>query len=118
MLVTSRETKRWVIPKGWPWPDYEDHAAAAEEAIEEAGVSGKIGTKPIGKFTYLKQLEDGAVRVTVSVYPLEVEKVREKWLEKNERRRAWMSPAKAATLVNERALKTIIKIFSKTTGAA
>ena len=51
LLVTSRETRRLVIPKGWPWPGVKDYKAAAEEAREEAGILGKIGKKPLGTYT-------------------------------------------------------------------
>jgi 8-oxo-dGTP pyrophosphatase MutT (NUDIX family) len=113
LLVTSRETRRWVIPKGWPWPDYDDHKAAAEEAREEAGVTGKVQPNSIGKYTYVKQLEQGSVRVDVSVYLLEVEKEKKDWPERKERKREWLSPAKAAARVNERALKAIIRRLAK-----
>jgi 8-oxo-dGTP pyrophosphatase MutT (NUDIX family) len=57
LLLTSRETKRWVIPKGWPMKGLKPHEAAAQEAFEEAGLSGKIGKKPIGRYTYFKRRE-------------------------------------------------------------
>jgi 8-oxo-dGTP pyrophosphatase MutT (NUDIX family) len=113
LLVTSRETRRWVIPKGWPWPDCDDHIAAAEEAREEAGVTGRIGSKPVGTYTYLKRLEKGSVRVRVTVYLLDVKNVRSKWPEKKERDRQWYSPAKAASLVAERTLKSIIRAIGE-----
>lgn len=113
LLVTSRETKRWVIPKGWPWPDCADHRAAAEEAREEAGVSGDIGKTAIGHFSYVKRLENGSVRVKVDVYLLDVTRERNKWPEKKERNREWFTPARAASLVQERALKTLIRALEK-----
>jgi hypothetical protein len=49
LLVTSRETKRWIIPKGWPKKRKDPWESGAREAAEEAGVIGKIGREPIGR---------------------------------------------------------------------
>ncbi len=67
LLVTSRETKRWVIPKGWPSRKMSDPNAAAREAREEAGVTGKIGRKPIGTYSYRKVLPDSSRLIDVTV---------------------------------------------------
>ncbi|WP_319005723.1 NUDIX hydrolase [Pararhizobium sp. BT-229] len=61
LLITSRDTNRWVIPKGWPMPGKEPHEVAAREAFEEAGVRGKAKKKPLGYFSYLKKLDDGSM---------------------------------------------------------
>jgi 8-oxo-dGTP pyrophosphatase MutT (NUDIX family) len=55
LLVTSRESKRWVIPKGWPMKGKKNWAAAAQEAKEEAGVVGRTQKKPVGEFVYPKR---------------------------------------------------------------
>jgi 8-oxo-dGTP pyrophosphatase MutT (NUDIX family) len=73
MLVTSRETGRWIIPKGWPKKRKAPYASAAREALEEAGVVGEIGRDPIGSYSYKKRLKSGAVvACEVHVFPLEV----------------------------------------------
>lgn len=73
LLVSSRETRRWVIPKGWPMKDKTDFAAAAQEAYEEAGLDGVISERPIGEYEYLKKLKSGAARlVKVDVFPMQV----------------------------------------------
>src|SRR5437773_2370121 len=54
LLVTSRRTRRWIVPKGWPVESLEPSACAAVEALEEAGVSGQVEQKPIGHYRYLK----------------------------------------------------------------
>src|SRR5262245_27803842 len=59
LVVTSRETRRWIIPKGWPMKGKEPHKAAAIEAWEEAGVRGKPNKKSVGSYTYLKDLDNG-----------------------------------------------------------
>src|ERR1700726_1179051 len=59
MLVTSRETRRWIIPKGWPHKGKTPHRSAAREAFEEAGVVGAVGSRPVGSFSYEKRLNNG-----------------------------------------------------------
>ena len=108
LLVTSRETRRWIIPKGWPMKGRKDHDAAAQEALEEAGVSGRIHKHPMGAYTYEKRLANGTDHVSVMVYLLEVEKEAGKWPEKDERRREWLSAKEAAERVDEPALAAII----------
>src|ERR1700761_2252507 len=58
LLATSRETRRWVIPKGWPMKNRKPHAAAAQEAFEEAGVSGRVMKRSIGRYNYVKRLKN------------------------------------------------------------
>ena len=72
LLVTSRETRRWIVPKGWPWPEVPDHEAAAAEAWEEAGVRGRILADELGTYTYDKQRDGILLTVEVVVYLLEV----------------------------------------------
>jgi 8-oxo-dGTP pyrophosphatase MutT (NUDIX family) len=111
MLVTSRETRRWVIPKGWPMPGKRKREAAAQEAFEEAGITGKIAQKPVGSFTYFKRRADHFELVFVKVYPLRVKSELDHWPEKGERERVWFSPEKAATLVLEPGLAAILQNF-------
>lgn len=109
LLVTSRETRRWVIPKGWPWPDRSDHRAAAEEAREEAGVRGKARKAAIGGYDYEKRLKHGSRPVHVDVYLLMVARELDKWPEDTERTRAWFAPNDAATAVDEPELKVLLR---------
>jgi 8-oxo-dGTP pyrophosphatase MutT (NUDIX family) len=105
LLITSRETRRWVIPKGWPEKDVAPHELAAREAYEEAGIAGRIEPSPAGAFRYDKRLSvKKAVPVVVDVYLLEVERELDDWPEKGQRERRWMSPAQAALLVGESGL--------------
>lgn len=108
LLVTSRETRRLVIPKGWPWPGVKDYKAAAEEAREEAGILGKAHKKPIGTYTYEKRKPNGNVPVKVKVFLLEVEQELADWPESNQRERVWCTPAKAAASVAEPELADLI----------
>lgn len=109
LLVTSRETRRWVVPKGWPWRNVDDHDAAAGEAWEEAGVRGCVGPDSIGSFSYDKRRGDKVRHVNVVVYVLEVSDVADNWPEIHERRREWFSPAEAAELVGEPGLKELLR---------
>lgn len=108
LLITSRETRRWVIPKGWPMKGLKDHQAAAQEALEEAGVAGKIRKQPIGAFTYQKRLTDRVEPCRVMVYVLEVEKQLPSWREKDQRRRKWFPQQEAAERIAEPALASMI----------
>ncbi|HZD46761.1 MAG TPA: NUDIX hydrolase, partial [Acidobacteriaceae bacterium] len=109
MLLTSRETRRWVIPKGWPMKGKKPAQAAAQEAYEEAGLVGEIaGERPIGTYHYSKRTDQGDVLCEVRVYLLRVEKQLEDWPEKQQRLTAWFDASKAAELVNEGALALII----------
>jgi 8-oxo-dGTP pyrophosphatase MutT (NUDIX family) len=112
LLITSRETRRWVIPKGWPMPDRTPAEAAAQEAYEEAGVVGAPAKKPIGIYVYDKRLRDGAQQsVEVSVFPLEVFVEQFGFPEHAQRERLWTTPAEAADRVDEPELKALIRGF-------
>jgi 8-oxo-dGTP pyrophosphatase MutT (NUDIX family) len=109
LLITSRDTGRWIIPKGWRAKRLKDHEAAAREAAEEAGVSGKVKSKPIGNYTYPKI--DGACArpLRVDVFLLLVRRERDRWPEQDQRRRAWFDVREAAREVGELELQTLIE---------
>lgn len=112
LLITSRETKRWVIPKGNLMVDLTDALAAAQEAYEEAGVQGDIATKAIGQYPYDKRMKDGrCVPCVVDVYPLEVLIQLGSWPELDQRKRQWMSQEDAAAAVAEPVLAELIRAF-------
>jgi 8-oxo-dGTP pyrophosphatase MutT (NUDIX family) len=114
LLVTSRDTGRWIIPKGWPLKGKRPHKAAAREAHEEAGVVGKINRRAIGSFSYAKRLKSGRVIVCeVKVFGLEVKQQEKSWPEKGEREVMWLSRTKAAKTVGDRALGAIIRALPK-----
>lgn len=113
LLISSRETGRWVLPKGWPIKGKKAHAAAAREALEEAGVKGKIGKRAVGAYSYGKRLPNGAVLAcTVKVYPLAVARQLERWPEMHQRSFRWFSPREAADQVAEPELATLIETFA------
>lgn len=111
LLVTSRDTGRWIIPKGWPIRGLSSAQAAKQEAWEEAGVSkGAMADTSIGTYTYDKTLSSGMpVPVETLVYPLEVTNLKENFPESHERQRKWVSTSDAAGLVQENELKSILR---------
>jgi 8-oxo-dGTP pyrophosphatase MutT (NUDIX family) len=109
MLVTSRETRRWIIPKGWPKKGKSPHHSAAREAFEEAGIVGAVARHPAGSFSYEKRLKNGGTVVCeVHVFPLEVRRQKKQWPEKQDRVVKWLSASQAAEKVKEPNLSAII----------
>lgn len=110
MLVTSRDTGRWLIPKGYVDPGLTPAAAAAKEAYEEAGIKGVMETMtPLGFFTYFKKRKSGLESpASVQVFLLRVDKQCKKWPEMKQRKFAWFSPAEAAQLVKEPGLSALL----------
>lgn len=112
LLVTSRETRRWVIPKGNPTSGLSPHAAAALEAEEEAGVRGAICPTPLGAYRYRKRRRNGAsLMLDVDVFPLAVTQELESWKESSERERRWFQLDEAADAVEEADLANLIRSF-------
>ena len=109
LLVTSRDTGRWVIPKGWPSKRMTDAAAAAREARQEAGVTGKTSAKICGTYRYRKLELDRMRMIEVDVFILRVKREKKRWREKGERQRAWFNKDEAANKVREPSLKSIIR---------
>ncbi len=112
LLVTSRDTGRWVIPKGWPIDGLTPEASAAQEAWEEAGVKGQVASECIGLFAYDKLMSpDLAVPCVVAVYPLKVSRLSDSFPERKQRRRKWFLAERAGKKVNEAELGGILATF-------
>lgn len=112
LVVTSRESRRWVIPKGWPMKRKKPYEAAAIEAWQEAGVRGKVKKKPVGSYTYLKSLDNGdVVPCVVDVFQIEVDDIKNDFKERGERILDWVSPDEAARRVREIELKSLLVEF-------
>ena len=112
LLITSRETRRWVVPKGNPIKGLASHEAAAHEAFEEAGVSGIPCPAPLGSYRYLKRRRDGSHKTaTVALYPLAVVDQATEWPEQDERDCAWFELPEAAAAVQEPDLGAMIGRF-------
>ena len=109
MLISSRETGRWVVPKGWPQKGVAPHAVAAREAYEEAGLVGNIEKRRIGTYRYAKRLSlESTVVCKVSVFHLYVEHELDDFPEKPVRQRCWLTPGEAADRVQERGLSKLL----------
>jgi 8-oxo-dGTP pyrophosphatase MutT (NUDIX family) len=112
LVITTRGSRRWAVPKGWPMRKKKPHEAAATEAWEEAGVRGKVGKTTVGRYTYLKWLDDGDVApCIVDLFQIEVDTVSDTFKERGERELAWVTPDEAARRVREIELKSILVEF-------
>ncbi|MCM2476787.1 NUDIX hydrolase [Rhizobium sp. CG5] len=109
LLITSRDSGRWVIPKGWPMRKKKPHEVARQEAWEEAGVRGRVRKKVWGHYTYMKKLDDGdLVPAVVQVHLLDVAQMENDFPERDQRRLAWFRPSIAALAVEEPELSGLI----------
>ncbi|NOV20202.1 NUDIX hydrolase [Ensifer adhaerens] len=113
LVITSRDTGRFIIPKGWKKKGHKKPDAAATEAYEEAGVTGDVQRDPIGSYTYWKRNDLDFELLEVFVYPLRVTAQRMDWPEKGQRKMAWLPAGDAAVLVSEPQLASIIRSFAE-----
>lgn len=112
LMITSRDTGRWIIPKGWTMHNRTDAEAAEREAWEEAGVKGNIQSSKIGIYTYKKRLNNqSTISVAVKVYQLNVKALLKQYPETGQRSSEWMPRRKAAKSVMEPELRKIISNF-------
>ncbi|MDA7426228.1 NUDIX hydrolase [Thalassococcus lentus] len=110
LMVTSRGSGRWVMPKGWEMDGKKPWRAAEIEALEEAGAKGYISKECIGTYRYPKTLDDGRIiPCEVRVFPMIVEKLKRDWKERKQRKRKWFSPKGAAKRVDEQELSDMLK---------
>lgn len=110
LMITSRGTGRWILPKGWPVSGKDGAQSAEQEAWEEAGVrDASVLDEPVGRYEYVKQFEDGSSeRVETYVYQMTVEELAREYPESLERVRRWMHPKEAANLVEEPQLRDLL----------
>jgi len=114
LMITSRDTGRWVIPKGWIIAGLEPWDAAAVEALDEAGAEGRVSSSQLGAYIYDKVLDDGAsMKCEVRVFPMLVGKLNREWKERNERTRRWFSLKAAAKRVAEPDLAELLKALAE-----
>jgi 8-oxo-dGTP pyrophosphatase MutT (NUDIX family) len=119
LLVTTRQSRRWIIPKGWPIKGLKPPKSAAREASEEAGIRGSVGAKSIGVFSYEKRLEEnsGAVPCEVRVFPMLVKRQLDTWPEAHERETRWFEPSKALSAIKDGGLRELIDSFVEISNA-
>ncbi|UWR23434.1 NUDIX hydrolase [Sulfitobacter sp. S190] len=112
LLVTSRQRKRWIVPKGWPMEGMTPAAGALREAWEEAGVEGIASDACIGVYSYTKARADGTgVPCLAMLYPVRVTRLRKSYPEALQRRRKWVSRKRAAKMVAQKDLAKLIVGF-------
>lgn len=109
LLVTSRGTRRWILPKGWPLEKASYRKTAGTEAFEEAGIIGTVGKEALGEFISHKGIDSGfKLRTHVIVYPVQVEKQKKAFPERGEREMAWLPVGEAIERCSEPGLKAIL----------
>lgn len=119
LLITSRNSKRWIVPKGWPMDARTPARSALQEAWEEAGVHGRETGGCIGVYSYEKTRGPvGEVPCLAMLFPVEVVSLAKSYPETDERRRKWVSRKKAARMVAEPELARLIIDFDPRPRAA
>jgi 8-oxo-dGTP pyrophosphatase MutT (NUDIX family) len=108
LIITSRRTRRWIVPKGWPIEEMGPAESAAREALEEAGVSGEIQTTALGHYHYVKEKRKVNLPCRVDVFALRVTRQHKQFAEKDARELKWVSPLEAAAMVDEPGLRRLI----------
>ena len=113
LLITTRQTKRWIIPKGWPVKGLKPAKSAAREAYEEAGIRSAMSAKPIGTFSYKKRLEPNGFTVPceVRVFAMSVRRQLKSWPEAYERDSRWFEPTNALSALKDEGLRELIATF-------
>jgi 8-oxo-dGTP pyrophosphatase MutT (NUDIX family) len=114
LVISTRGSGRWTVPKGWPMPGRSDAEAAAQEAYEEAGVRGTVLSEPIGTFDYVKRRNDSET-LHVTVYRLDVRQNVRRWRERGQRKQRWLEASAAADCVAWNGLAEIIRSLETTT---
>jgi 8-oxo-dGTP pyrophosphatase MutT (NUDIX family) len=101
LLITSRRSGKWIVPRGWTSRLRRLPRSAKREALEEAGVRGFISREPIGHVDLPKDYRlAGTIQWRLALFSLEVTDVLETWKETGQRQRQWFSPEEAAKLVS------------------
>ncbi|WP_299369324.1 NUDIX hydrolase [uncultured Tateyamaria sp.] len=113
LLVTSRGSQRWILPKGWPMDGATPAESAATEAWEEAGVRGRAEDRPLGIYSYNKVLgeDEDDLPCVAMVYAVRVKTLAREFPEAGQRKRKWVSRKKAASMVDEPELARILRDF-------
>jgi ADP-ribose pyrophosphatase YjhB (NUDIX family) len=111
LLITTRETRRFTLPKGWRMKGKSPQKAATIEAKQEAGVKGKIKRGPVGSYFYWKRDLSCFLPIRVTVYPLKAQTILSRWKERGQRLRKWLRPSEAALLVDEPELVSLLRNF-------
>ncbi|NTW83725.1 MAG: NUDIX hydrolase [Chlorobiaceae bacterium] len=104
VLITSRRSGNWIIPKGYVEKGLTPAESAAKEAYEEAGLIGRVHPEAAGRYRYRKYRKF----FMVMVYPLFIDTILDEWEEMHSRKRVLVTPAEAIEMVCEENLRRII----------
>lgn len=104
LIIKSRSSKRWIIPKGIIEKELTAKTSAEKEAFEEAGVKGKIVGNKIGSYNYKKW----GGSCSVKVYLLLVSEILDKW-EEDFRERKWILLSEIQNYIDDKNLLEILK---------
>ena len=110
-LVTTRGKRRWTLPKGWPMNKQTPAEAAATEAYEEAGLTGRAQDRCLGVYSYLKPGDKSRRQYLALVFPVEIEETHDDWPERRDRQREWLPQAQAAARLSPPELRHIVEQF-------
>jgi len=114
LLITSRESRRWVVPRGNPIAGLSPPLSAAQEAFEEAGIFGDVEIDPLGRYRYDKRRPSGDVdEAEVELFAMRVVEILDDWPERTQRERRWFSRQEAAAAVAEADLAALIEAFGR-----
>jgi 8-oxo-dGTP pyrophosphatase MutT (NUDIX family) len=109
LLITSRDTGRWIVPKGWPEKGMTPCEVAEMEAYEEAGIRGTVAEAAVASYRYDKALpRNRSIAVDVDVFLLAVDEQLDEWPEMAQRRREWVSAAEAAMRISDSGMKGVL----------
>jgi len=119
LLITSRNTRRWIIPRGNPIPGLSPAQSAAQEAYEEAGLTGMVSAQETGTYRYEKVRRNGSTTTAnVHVFPLRTTVQSGQWPERDQRQWRWFTREEAVEAVDEEGLKDLIRHFTPPPTAA
>lgn len=104
VLITARRSERWIIPKGHVEKGLSAADSAAKEALEEAGLVGRVDAAAAGEYRYRKY---GRL-FSVEVYPLFIETMLDDWEERRERQRLVVTPEEAFDMLFHDGLRGIV----------
>ncbi len=107
VLITSRKSERWIIPKGYVEKGLSPADSAAKEAFEEAGLIGSVHHIEAGQYRYRKFGKS----FSVQVFPLFIETMLDEWDEMRDRQRKLVTPIEAIEMVCHDELRQIISNF-------
>lgn len=104
-LITAMRSGSWGFPKGNIDPGDTPEQTALKEALEEAGLRGRIKGDPLGQYSYSKWGQ----KLNVRVYLMEVTCADDEWEEREYRRRCWADAESALQMLEPSSLREMLE---------